>query len=321
MIAKKNYLHIYVFSFNRSVFLKNCLRSIATFAPECSATIVDDGSDDPATKKVLAEAANLHRIVRPQPMVATEFKTGGLYFNMNYAFEDARKQGLRFVLFIQDDMQFVRKISEEDVKNIEQYFDNTPNSFQLHTCFFKEAYRKYDEKRMTPDATNTFYIREKFAGPGNRGFSAVGIFDTRRFFETLGQLEVGEGRNERKVLQSDFLMGFYAYPFMAWLPYPIAYRGKTRRLSHRIVDFLAGSGFHPIQYMPPDEHAAFLSRPLTKLPVAERFLVAPSAPKAKLWGPGGIENIEYRGGWRKTLGFWLLRVEAALVRRYKKWVE
>ncbi|MDZ7736265.1 MAG: glycosyltransferase [Gammaproteobacteria bacterium] len=176
--------HIYLFSYNRARFLENCLASIRDCAPQCGVTIVDDSSDDRATVDLLRRCQGTHEILKPEGAVKIDVPYGGLYNNMNMALCHARDCGRERVVFIQDDIQFVRRLTETDVEYIEAFFSRYPRSFKLQTTFLKKGLKPYDERRMTLDAESRVYFRRR-EGPGLIDFSDVGVFHVPRFFESF----------------------------------------------------------------------------------------------------------------------------------------
>lgn len=307
-------LHIYVFSYNRGSFLRNCLDSLQECAPEYQVTVIDDGSKDNETIEVLNDWKDQHEIIVVNNAAAGDQKTGGLHNNMNYAFNHARKNRIKYILFMQDDVQLVRRIQNTDLQRAINFFRSNQNSFELSTTFLKEKYQTWDKSRMTIDTSVQAYMREyvrkKSGMPGCVGFSDVGLFEVDRFFKLFGDLESSEVANEMKARERGISLGFDVFPFMHWLPYPISHRGKKRTLYHRLVEIIAGAGFHPIQYMSKEEENKFLNRPQDVLPVAERFLISPTCPYARIWATeGGLDSLPPRGGWRNILEKLLRRVE------------
>ena len=138
-------IRIYVFSFNRGVFLENCLRSIEICAPSCEVLVVDDQSNDQKTKDILKYFSDKFQILIVGEHAEVEHKTGGLNNNMSFAFSDAREKGFRYVLFLQDDMQLVRPLIDDDIVNAEKFFIANENSAELHTCFISsDEFRESD---------------------------------------------------------------------------------------------------------------------------------------------------------------------------------
>lgn len=296
-------LRIYLFSFNRPRFLKNCVASIEALAGAYPLTIVDDHSDDKKTRRLLARFCERHQVLRPDTAdTQGTFKTGGLYPNKNLALAHAERHNVRYALYMHDDQQLVRQLTEADITRFDRYFGHYPDHFELHGCFMKARLRPWDEQYMRPDNSGLAYFRDADKARGHKHFSGSGLFHVARTRATLGEFAIGEKPNEAALAAAHIKLGFYAWPFMTWLPFPISYRGKKRSVEHAMVEHLGGGGFHPIRHMTGAEEQALLERNLEILPIAEDFLHAPSAPKARYWSTmGGFYNASARGGFRKSL--------------------
>lgn len=290
---------IFVFSFNRGRFLDFCIASIEACAPGRRVTIIDDGSTDPDTRAVLQGLQARHEVIEAGGLEEREFKTGGLSGNMNLALDLARGRGTRQVLFIQDDMQFVRRLTDFDAELIERYFDANPDVIQLQTGFIRRLSEESMATRTRRDRSE--YALFKCVGLENAkdNFSDTGVFDVGRVGALFGRLGVGEGRNSAIARAKGIQLGRSLFPFMNWLPYPMSHRGKRRSPSHLLIERLGGAGFHPIEFMSAAEAVEFLARDPSILPIAEAFLVSPAAPRHDIWSTGGGEyNLLARGGWR-----------------------
>ena len=78
-------------------------------------------------------------------------------------------------------------------------------------------------------------------------------------------------------------------------------------LVHNAIESLGGAGLHPIKIMDLDDEERFLARGPEDVPIMEKFLSAPSAPRHDVWSTGGGEyNLLGRGGF-PAAGFRSLR--------------
>ena len=278
----------FVFSFNRGVFLENCLNSIESCLAGAKTVIIDDNSTDPETLETLSELSKRFEVIHPQA-AETEIKTGGLYANMNYAMDIANSIGSPYALFIQDDMQLVRKIDASDFRRISSYFQEIPNSFQISTSFIRQLSVKDFFKDHFLDLKSGSYIRRRDRERGKSNFSAAGVFDVERFHNIYGSFEIGEGKNSERAQQLGLVCGRSITPFMCWLPYPNSYRGRARNMKHRFFEYFGRSGYYPIELMSDLSTAEFLNRDPMILPVMEHYLLSPSAPRNDIWSTGGGE--------------------------------
>jgi len=297
----------YVFSYNRGKFLENCLDSLENLATEFfEITVIDDNSYDKKTKSVLRKYSEKFEVLNPGKQNISS-KTGGLYDNMNFAFQDAVDRDVDFALFIQDDMQIVRKILGKDIHNIEEFFDRNPNSVQLHTCFLKRCKTEYDENSSL-DKSKKAYFRKDNAPYAF--FSAVGLFHVKRFKKLFGKLEQGEVANNEKAKSKGLKMGLYVYPFMMWLPMPISYRAQKRSFYHKVKEFIAKAGYYPYEGMSKPNRRRLFNRPIEKRPYAEDYLSPSTVKHIDQWSFTGVDSaFSELGGWRSKLAKLLMKIK------------
>jgi glycosyltransferase involved in cell wall biosynthesis len=304
-------IRIYVFSFNRGIFLENCLRSIENCAPSCEVVVIDDQSDDQKTKDVLDDFSDKFQILIAGEQGEVEHKTGGLNNNMSFAISAARGKNIRYELFLPDDMQLVRPLLDDDIANAEIFFASNNNSAELHTCFMKRLYANKEECFTGIDDSGKAYLRSSDY-QGNSGFSDVGLFDVVRFFELFTSLKLTQGEyfNNQYAQKNNIQMGITIYPFMMWLPYPISYRGKKRSVPLRVLELFGGCGYYPYSVMSSSKVNSLISRDIEKRPYAEEWLSAQGLKHARLWSfTGGVPNLMARGGARAWLGGLLYKLK------------
>ena len=298
-----------LFSYNRGHFLQNAIDSVAQCLPYAELYIIDDASDDPFTKAVL-EANKENATVFVPSSMPTDYNTGGLYPNMNFIFSKMEQLGHRFVLCLQDDQQIVRSVLISELEKILMFFKLPEASFVLQTCFIKTHFGIRNDN-LQP--MNGFLYRpdaQLAVTPGRMGsFAATGIFDIKLMRETVGCLCGSERENEQRVRSLGLRLGFVHNPFMHWLPFPVSYLGRRRRIDRRLADVLAGAGVHKIAYMKDDEVEALKERTPCTLAYAEDWLRAPSLPPHKNWTTmAGYNNLLARGGWREHLAKLILKI-------------
>ena len=296
-------LRVYVFSYNRPEFLANIVASVETLIPDAALTIIDDDSEDRRMRKLLAQYESTRRILRPSTHARSQtYKTGGLYANKTLALADAVEHGADYALYMHDDQQIVRRVSGDDLARFDAFFAANPSVLEIQPCFFKHDLRAADRQYTRLDDSQNAYFRDQPNARGHRYFAGSGLFHVERTQQVIGTFGLGEKPNEAFLSERAIYMGLYAYPFMAWLPFPISYRGKKRAITHRLIEWLGGGGFHPIDYLDADETARLLNRDLGERPVAEDWLSAPSAPAAEKWSTmGGFYNASARRGFKKAL--------------------
>jgi len=295
-------LGIYVFSYNRARLLDHSVRTTTSNMPGFDTFIVDDDSDDPATRQVIRKWAESVSVLEAGKIVS-ERKTGGLYPNMTRALNHAHESGYQYALFTQDDMQFVRQFDPRDVALVEDYFAAHQKVIQLLVHFIKRPEPGIElSKRWKPDESGTSYLRTEMDSNAKACFCAGGIFNVSRTIETLGSFKMSEAENSAFLRKKGYYYGFAHAPLISFMPAPISFRGKRRSVEHRLYEFLGGAGFHPVEQMSVAEVEQFWDRDRSILPVAEDFLHCPTAPAPKNWAAGGGDYLVVaRGGWRKKL--------------------
>lgn len=301
-------LQVYVFSYNRGQFLRNALHSVFKCAPWASVSVIDDGSTDKETKNVLEDFRQRCEIIAANQSNCGSNLLGGLYDNMRYAFNHARTKGQRLVLFLQDDMQLVRSITQTDLDCVDDFFNANANAVQFQTCFMKAFLADIDERYMYLDSSEQAYLRPADY-PGFSGFSDVGLFHVPRFFERFGTLRNNEFSNNDFAKKHGIQLGISVRPFMMYLPSPPSHRGRHRSVALRVIEWLGGTGFYPYEYMTSTRIVELLQRDKQIKPYAEQWLTCPQFQHLDVWSySGGLTKLRERGGWRRKLGELLTKI-------------
>ncbi len=277
----------YVFSFNRGQFLENCVRSIEDCAPQSSIVIFDDRSNDPDTVDTLKRLAGKHRVVSSQSDPG--HKHGGLYANMQFALEAAPDDTI--LCFIQDDTQLVRKLTDPDQKSILEAFNNRPDLGFISPAFIRgialqnQSARQFD---YDPDV-NLLYWRESRRSAGVY-YSDIFMTTARRLRSRQWRFQAGEPANQRQAQSIFSRMGYLPCPFIMWLPYGTAYRGKQKTLALRLAEKIRHCGFHPFRYMQDSDVDYLRSQSPPTLPIAEEFLSTTRGELKKPWIYDPLQN-------------------------------
>jgi len=275
----KSAMIFFVFSFNRGPFLRNCVASIEHCAPDAEIVIFDDRSDDQDTLEALLRIGETHRVVSSANHRG--HKHGGLYPNMQSALELV--DGDRLICFIQDDAQLVRVLEAEDQRFIGECFARNPDLGFISPTFFRESQLRGGTLDVLHDpATGLFSLRNERR--------SVGTYYSDMFLSTSGRLRVrgwvfqaGEPANEARAKSMFAAMGYMRRPFVMWLPYGTAYRGKKKTWALRLAERARRCGLYPLQYMTDDQVRALAMQPLSELPVAERLLATREPGPKKPW--------------------------------------
>jgi len=295
-----------VFSFNRGRYLDNCIRSIEACAPGHPVVIFDDNSDDPETLSTLKKCQPRHRVIRPEKNTNTRHHLGGLYGNMQRAYEEFQDADL--VCFLQDDTQMVRAIGAEDLEGIADRFQKAPDLAFINPCFIrginltKGAHYNYDEKLG-------LYFRDQSTRSSGTYFSALLIMKPARLSEAGWVFQGSEPANNQAARKQFMPMGYLFSPFAMWLPEVPAYRGKRKTLGLKLAEKKRKCGFYPFDILLEKDVQVLKNRPASQLPVAENFLSCVAHQPPKPWAYNPLTNT----GWIKNLN----QVEVSLRRLLK----
>lgn len=275
-----NDLHFYVFSYNRGEFLANCVRSIEDCAPEAPITIVDDDSDDPATRETLTAIAERHEVMGPG--TRAEHKHGGLYGNMQAALDSAAPEEL--VCFLQDDTQLVRRLDPSEPGAIARRFEQKPELGFLSPCFLRgRSWRRKGGMQFTRDASIDLFFPCHSGHSAGIHYSDIAITQVGRLRSHGWRFEVGEGANDRAAARRFGPMGYLPEPFAMWLPSVPAYRGRTKSLTLRLAERHRGCGLYPLSYLDAKANARLRRERGEHPPVAEHWLPPTSRPLGFPW--------------------------------------
>jgi len=305
-----NTWHIFVFSFNRGVFLKNCLDSIKKCVANIDVTVIDDNSDDPTTNEILNSVKSYYgfNLVKANTDNLLEKRLGGLYGNMNMALDISQTKNKKYMLFIQDDMQFVRKVVSSDLNNIEKIFDDFNDIQQVQSCFLKNLQVDHYKEHLTHLKENKCYISNNSVHDLS-AFSDVGVFYVPRFEHNNGVFVSGERNNNKISFQNNVKLAYLEQPFMMWLPYAKSYQGKKINLKTKITEKIAQCDFYPINIMDDSAYQKMINNQEQKLPIAEYWLNVDKLKGYPTWSfSAGVINLYARGGFRRKIAKLLWKI-------------
>ena len=260
-------VHIFIFSFNRGPWLKNCVESVFDcFKFPFVLTVVDDASDEYFTRKILSE---LSSEVDVRIREEKKARLGGLYENMQFALYNCCGQG---IFFLQDDMQIVREVAESEISEILDISNCTVCSPFIHPCFLKGRNKERDEGTVFADRNGGRFYTRGSAGQGQGVYySDVSLCSVDRLQSCKWLFRSSEEKNE--VIASEYFseMIYWGDPFAMWLPQPTTYRYK-KDLSGARRGRSADSRVFRYRYMNSREVDEFKVRSIDKLPFAEDYL-------------------------------------------------
>lgn len=267
-----------VFSFNRGIYLNNCVQSIEKCFPGSKIAVFDDNSNDPQTLKVLEEIDTRHSIIQKKNF--GRHHLGGLYANMQNALEYCRNEQL--LCFLQDDTQVVRHVSSKEIKDINQIFDQNKQIGFIHPCFLRGINLSRGES-YDYDPSAGVYFRGPTSRSTGRYFSALLIARPSRLKDVGWRFAASEPENSRLAQKCFAPIGYLRDPFAMWLPEVPAYRGKKKTLALKLAEKKRGCGFFPFKIMTTSEADRLLHRNPSVLPVAEDLLACIEKEPPKPW--------------------------------------
>jgi hypothetical protein len=278
---------VFVFSYNRGSFLANAVASVEKQMAGVSLVIIDDHSEDHDTKVILARLREKYPVLSPERHQENSVKHGGLYACMNLAMRTAEDQGACYAVFLQDDMQLVRRWQEKDWERVDSFFAGHQEVAQMSLIFFKHDDRgRRDRYTISDEGIAYFRLEEDWR---NIAFSDTGIFHLQRIRAVLPCLPAGELTADRRMRQEGYRLGFYAFPLMMFLPLPPTWRGKRRSPFCRLAEALGRVGFYPYEPMREGEVSRLLGRSLDELPIGDEWLEARGLPDCRV--------VTYEGKW------------------------
>lgn len=286
-------LSVFIFSYNRGLYLRNCLESVQLCAPGCDVTVLDDDSTDLQTREILASLPSGVRV--RQPNRRSGERHGGLYANMQTALDRAPSN--RPALFIQDDMMLVRPVRQEDLQYVDAFFKHFPRAAFLNPVFLKGKRKRRDYRvtRLHPDFP--VYFRHYPSKKNSRGltYADAVLADPDRLRAARWRFLPGEIANAEQAREQFGDMGFMAYPFMMFLPRVTVYRGGRKTVGVRLAERRAGTDPKPYLPMPEDRLRELFQRDLSVLPHAERFLTCadPAVPRPFVYSAVNAFLIPY----------------------------
>lgn len=273
---------IFVFSYNRGPHLQNCIASIERCAPGKRVVVFDDNSTDSETLDILDTIRKNHEVYGGDGKINDQ-QHGGLYGNMQRAFDMTSDREL--VVFLQDDTQLVRPISEQDLDGLWSYFDRYTDAGFLSPAFRCGITRKRVLKRFIyqPDRNVYFCHHQSHKQQAGVYYSDISITRSDRLRSVGWRFKSDEFENELQAKANFERMGYMFAPFAMWLPNAPAYRFKDKGFLYRLGERLNKSGLYPYKIMDHNDIRRLGSRPGHELAIAENFLSIDGKELKKPW--------------------------------------
>jgi len=263
-------MHLCIFSYNRGVFLKNCIDSIEQCIPQSNLFIFDDNSDDSDTCEILRSLSSKYQVITPSQSDVGQSKHGGLYANMQQAFSRFNSEDI--VCFIQDDMQVVRAVGESEIEVITSLFQKNPTLGFVQPAFLKGCDKPEHQSTVRYDPKIDMYYIDRFNRSAGASYSDVSIFSIDNLRKVNWNFQSREAHNEQQARDKLTQMPYLKNPFLAWLPAVPAFRGKLQTVAIRLAHSIRKCDFYPYRIMSDGEVEQFINRDALQLPYAEGFL-------------------------------------------------
>jgi glycosyltransferase involved in cell wall biosynthesis len=259
-------LEIAVFSYNRGIYLKNCIDSISRHLSSIPYFVYDDNSTDPDTASYLKTIAT--QVIQTEKDVSD--RHGGYYQNMQSALDNAKSD---YALLIQDDMQVVRPFLDSDLGDIDTIFQKNPSLAFLSPVFLKGRKRDFFRENYIADPQTNSYAWASTSDSLVPGcYADVSIVHVQRLRSASWTFQSSEVSNGELAKEKFGPMHQLSNPFIFYLPEEPAYRGKVLTLGAQIAFKMDGGKIKNFKDMSPRAVTDFINRDLAILPFAEDFI-------------------------------------------------
>ena len=269
-----------IFSFNRGQFLDNCVRSVTECIPGARIIVFDDDSDDSETLRVLEQIREQHEVVQPEAQ--GDHKHGGLYWNMQYAFDSLNDNAL--VCFLQDDCQVVRPVLREEFQQFYRILKDRPDLGFIHPCFIRGIDQRKYPVRDASSKDEVTYFRENWGQSAGVHYSDLFLTLPGRLRANNWRFFTSEPENDQQARDAFGPMAYLRAPFAMWLPEVGAFRGKRKTWALKLAECRKQCGFYPFQIWSDERAHRFIKRPDDgEPPIAEEHLECIGKTPAKPW--------------------------------------
>jgi glycosyltransferase involved in cell wall biosynthesis len=267
---------VFIFSYNRGGHLELCVQSALAHAADCRIVVIDDASTDPSTVRVLDSLPATVECVRRER--TSQLRHGGLYDNMQMALDMAGTAP--FMMFVQDDVQFVRNLDPEDYAEIDALCAMEPTAF-VNTTFLRQS--ALDSLRLNISDNGLYYESHNDSIYTARSYVDVMAVSPTKLRSLGWNFEEGEQANAKRADRELAPLRYMLNPIMMNAPRPIAYRGRSRSIFIRVMESLYRYGVYSFVSLTQPEVSAMRKRNKCILPLAEEFLTIENANLSKPW--------------------------------------
>lgn len=262
-----------VFSYNRPRHLDNCLKSIADLYPDAHLVVFDDNSSHPDVEKVLKRHGCQFRLGK-----GGSGRHGGLYDNMQMAYEEALEGGFDYLLTLQDDLQLLRPVDDRVRAEFDDAFEKFAHVGSLEVRFSRTLTTPHEiaGPPATPDAEPSAF----------RDYQDVGLLHLGRLKEKgwdfnldLHVVVSGEATLSLKMSEMGFRRARIQTSFVMHVPFPDLFRNRFRlpRLSGLRKEIFR------YDYMSNDEMAQMDARPEGEIAQWRQYLTVADTNRFDRW--------------------------------------
>ncbi len=264
-------LTVAIYSFNRGPWLANCVASVQRNLPGAQLVVVDDGSDDPETRKIIAALGPSVQLVFPRQGDVSG-RHGGLYPNMQHMLDHCDTP---FLLSLQDDAQVVRPVGAEEMHDL--FVTMLDRRLAFVSPLFAQGRSSRRRPKVQPfgDARLFLQWNSRLRAPNLLAYRDISICDV----EKLRAIDWRYGISERSCAQSARAafgpMPLMADPFVAFVPEVPTFRARNRTLGAQIAERILGRQVKPFEDMTDATVQRLKQRsPVSPVPASDFLVVA-----------------------------------------------
>jgi len=283
---------VYIFTYNRLQYLQNAIQSVEKFYPYETIYIVDDGSDDPEMLSFIEKNKNKYEFIFPNSKIIGD--RGGLYSNLNYCMNHAKKNDYDYVLMMFDDLQIVRNISSSELEQDAYYLkNNSLRAYGIVPSFFPIT-EKSAGIELNLCVQDNYYVAKKDCTIQTYNLADVGVVSVRNFFDLMKKFEINESLSQKKCREKNLVAPHSWLPIGSRLPFQEYKRRGRNPKAIELLNVVSKRGFYPFNDMTELTVEALANRNRYEFPYAENWLHAPGVPQDvwSFWGESfGIELL------------------------------
>jgi hypothetical protein len=238
------------------VTLENCLVYLERFCKGFDVVLMDDASSDPVTLAVIDKWRPFFKQVFVNTSPKEGKRHGNLYQNIMDMFDYALANGYPYLMMVQDDMQFVRPLTDEILAQYQRIFDASDKVLQVDPRFVRNGNFAVRTDIRTYRLTST------------TSYADVGVTHLARFKNSGWSLKDSERANQRGLAELGYERYFPFTPVAMHVPFPQIYRKGKRRTSL----LLRNRGKYGYHAMSEEDMRNMDQRDLATIPYFKKFL-------------------------------------------------